>query len=655
MRKGLTKIKLIAVAIFVAALITIAFFGYYHGLLDDFSNAGDVLQTSLSNRITTSTCFVESMTTYGEKFFKNGGTENDSEYLKLLKYDSSKDSYSMDGLKGTTYTKLIGNLTGTGTIPNSGIDRDEINMALSLNDYFAQFSKRLPEIAWIYYTSENGFINMYPWISSTEFNYTDELKDVAFYSAATPENDPSRKLVWTPVYVDAAGKGLMITISNPVYYGDVFKGVLSLDFTTDIINQFLQSDYDSYMVDESYSVVASGVSSETDTDISKINKLMRISDAGFLELKEAENETVHSAGSYIIYKASISDSPFTLVMTVSKARVFWKSIYYTLPEILVGILLFVTFFMILNLRKAKEKLRNTTLIDPLTGLKNRRYLDMVIEDEIARSERYKQSLSIASLDLDHFKKVNDTWGHQVGDEVLRLTAKTVKSAIRQSDVMIRLGGEEFLILMPLTDIEAAYMVSERARRAIEEENHPVAGKFTASFGVIERLTGESYNNMFRRVDEALYVAKASGRNCVKRYEGKDDKSPVTVRMEWNKAWECGEATIDRQHREIIVLGNELIGMTSASQELIEQKLDILISRFEEHFESEERIIRQVGYPDIEQHARIHRQLVERLTDIKESAKTEELKVSTLIAFVVNDAIIGHLLEEDIKFFTYFKK
>jgi len=126
-------------------------------------------------------------------------------------------------------------------------------------------------------------------------------------------------------------------------------------------------------------------------------------------------------------------------------------------------------------------------------------------------------------------------------------------------------------------------------------------------------------------------------------------------MEWNSAWECGEATIDRQHREIIMLGNEIIGMTSAPQERLEQKLDALISCFVEHFDAEERILRQVGYTEIERHAQIHRELVARLTDIRETAKAEGLKISTLVTFIINDAIIGHLLEEDIKFFPYFKK
>ncbi|NCA93286.1 hypothetical protein EOM82_08665, partial [bacterium] len=316
MKNGLTKITLIAAFAVAAALVIIAYVGYYNGLLKDFSSSGNILQTSLSNRITTSTCFVESMTTYGEKFLKNGGSGNDSEYLRLLKYDSSSDSYSMDSLKETTYAKLIGNLTGTGAIPKSGIDRNEINMALSYNDYFAQFSKRLPEIAWIYYTSENGFINMYPWISSSDFKYTDELKDVAFYSVAMPENNISRKLVWTPVYTDAAGKGLMVTISKPLYYGNVFKGVLSIDFTTEILNQFLQSDYDSYIVDESYSVIAAGDPSKTAADLFGIDELLELSDGGFQELKNAENDKTHLAGGYMIYKSQILDPPFTLIMAV---------------------------------------------------------------------------------------------------------------------------------------------------------------------------------------------------------------------------------------------------------------------------------------------------------------------------------------------------
>jgi len=655
MKKKHTRIQLVGVVAVAAAMITVSNIGYYNELLDNFSNDGSSKQTDIGNRMNTSVCFLESMTTYGEKFFKNGGMRDGSEYFDFLRYDSASDSYSMDNMEGTVYEKLIGNLTGNGKIPNSEIDRKEINMALCLNDYFSHFSEKMPEIAWIYYASEQGFINMYPWISSKDFKYTDDLKTVDFYSVANPENDPSRQLVWTPVYMDAAGKGLMITLSSPIYNGEVFKGVLSLDFTTEVLSGFLQSDYDSYIVDDDCNVISESYPLGTNISISKLKELLQISDKDFQELKDAEYEKVQTAGSLLIYKAKISDTPFSLIMVVPEAKIFWKAIYMTLPEIVIGILLLFSFFVLINLRNAEKMLRNASLTDPLTGLNNRRFLDAIIKKEMARADRYKETFSMVSLDLDRFKKVNDTWGHPIGDEVLKLTASIVRNSIRESDVFIRLGGEEFAILLPQTGIDAAYMIADKARKAIEEASHPIAGKFTASFGVAERQSGESYNSLYRRVDEALYSAKVSGRNCVIAYEEKTAKLAVAIKIEWNPSWECGEAKIDMQHRKLLELGNTLFGMAQAKPENFNDQLEVLINHIVEHFEYEECVQTEIGYPDAENHAELHRKLTEKALQIKEASLAGQMKTSAMISFVMDDVIIGHLLEEDTKFFPYVKQ
>ena len=110
--------------------------------------------------------------------------------------------------------------------------------------------------------------------------------------------------------------------------------------------------------------------------------------------------------------------------------------------------------------------------------------------------------------------MNDKWGHPVGDSVLKLTANVLQNNIRKSDYAIRIGGEELLILMPNTDSQGAYATAEKVRKEIEEATHPVAGRYTASFGVAERTMEEKYTDLYSRIDKALYQAKNNGKNRV---------------------------------------------------------------------------------------------------------------------------------------------
>ena len=125
-------------------------------------------------------------------------------------------------------------------------------------------------------------------------------------------------------------------------------------------------------------------------------------------------------------------------------------------------------------------------------------------------------------------------------------------------------------------------------------------------------------------------------------------------MEWNTAWECGEANIDRQHREIVEFGNRLICMASTSTEGMEQQLDAMFECLSEHFSYEEGVLEKIKYPDLNNHAEIHRKLIEKTMEIKKSSMEGKIKPSILFSFIMDDAIIGHMLEEDIRFFPYLK-
>jgi diguanylate cyclase (GGDEF)-like protein len=201
-------------------------------------------------------------------------------------------------------------------------------------------------------------------------------------------------------------------------------------------------------------------------------------------------------------------------------------------------------------KKAEEQIREIATKDGLTGLYNRRYLDMIIEEEIERAERYDIPFSIFILDLDHFKKINDDWGHPVGDTVLKQTSEIILKNIRLSDIPLRIGGEEFLVLMPHTNLEGAKLAAEKLRKEIEMVIHPVAGKYTASFGVAERRKRETYHHLYQNADSALYKAKNSGRN---RVESFIDENSESVSLYWKDAWNCGEETIDSKHKELFMM------------------------------------------------------------------------------------------------------
>ncbi|CAA7619352.1 PAS:GGDEF [Magnetospirillum sp. LM-5] len=170
-------------------------------------------------------------------------------------------------------------------------------------------------------------------------------------------------------------------------------------------------------------------------------------------------------------------------------------------------------------RKALEKeLHRLAVTDPLTGAANRRRFMASGHIEIERAARYQTPLSVVMLDIDYFKKVNDTHGHGIGDEVLRKVADAVQGCLREIDLLGRLGGEEFAVLLPETGLDAAVAVAERLRRAIGAIIIPVTGgalTVTASFGVAERDADELlFDTFLGRADGALYRAKESGRDRV---------------------------------------------------------------------------------------------------------------------------------------------
>ena len=152
--------------------------------------------------------------------------------------------------------------------------------------------------------------------------------------------------------------------------------------------------------------------------------------------------------------------------------------------------------------------------DGLTGLANRRYAEQTLRREIARAQRYKTQLSVALLDIDHFKRVNDTQGHGKGDDVLIKVADVLRRSIRDSDFVARWGGEEFVLLMGDTDLERAGICCGRIREQVEQSIASAGRPVTISIGIAAHRPGDTLDTAVARADAKLYEAKRKGRNRV---------------------------------------------------------------------------------------------------------------------------------------------
>jgi diguanylate cyclase (GGDEF)-like protein len=237
-------------------------------------------------------------------------------------------------------------------------------------------------------------------------------------------------------------------------------------------------------------------------------------------------QTWHSGKDIILDKENsiyslrkVDNSPFVVV--VAESNEDWQESWR--KQVVVSILILITLWIMawkilqhyIQTLENEKKLELMSLTDQLTGLYNRHKLHQVFTSEINRSNRFEEIFGIILLDLDLFKNVNDNYGHDVGDLVLKEISQILKDNIRISDTLGRWGGEEFLIILPQIDLEGAVVLAQKLRKEIENHQFSIVGKMTASFGIAYYRKGDDENSIIKRADEALYKAKEMGRNIVK--------------------------------------------------------------------------------------------------------------------------------------------
>jgi diguanylate cyclase (GGDEF)-like protein len=220
-------------------------------------------------------------------------------------------------------------------------------------------------------------------------------------------------------------------------------------------------------------------------------------------------------GSYSCFSINIGGSIGSILYLYSRQPGFFAEAIKETIESFIALLA-----PVINNMRLLELNRNLALVDPLTGLYNRRYLEAFMDKQLAIAERNKQPLSIIMLDVDNFKDFNDTYGHESGDSVLRGISSIIMKNIRSSDIGVRYGGEEFIIVLSNTDSMTAFEIAERIRTVIETNYIGIAsGKkknITASFGIATYDTGNagSLDELIARADAAMYEAKREGKNRI---------------------------------------------------------------------------------------------------------------------------------------------
>jgi diguanylate cyclase (GGDEF)-like protein/hemerythrin-like metal-binding protein/PAS domain S-box-containing protein len=326
--------------------------------------------------------------------------------------------------------------------------------------------------------------------------------------------------------------------------------------------------------------------------------------------------------------------------------------------------LVASFTDITERKRFEAALEQQASIDPLTGALNRMRMEERINLELLRSERHGHKLSLVLVDLDHFKLVNDTWGHAAGDLVLGGFGDIVRDCLRLTDFFGRWGGEEFLILLPDTGPSGADRVAERLRAAIEAFSFPGGIRVTASLGVAGRRPGESFAPLLARADKAMYRAKQSGRNRVaidaEDLEWESVARPGVARkleLHWKHGYESGQPIIDAEHRQLFHTANLLMSSIAADQPMgtVIALVRSLVGEIEAHFDHEEQLLDAMRYPQAVAHAEKHSMLLGRAREMAARFEAAQVSSGDLVGFVVHDVIARHLLQEDRKFFPCIKK
>ncbi|HPG30170.1 MAG TPA: hypothetical protein PKY81_05270 [bacterium] len=360
-------------------LIFLAFSAYeyiHQYKLQIFSISSNLDKTLIQSEHIFKTCsgYVDSFQKSAETFYLLDPKEN--EFTRLIKIaketkipQQQKIFYTLDFFPLPYSKEMIGNLRGTGSLKRRNRQYyREIKMALGLNNIFRAAVDSLPNVVWAYYVSKNEFINIYPWEHSNSisskpeeiYHYIAELLTLEFYKFGLPENNPLRKLFWTPAYIDTAGKGMMITCSKPVYGGQNFLGTVSADLTLDFLNSLLadfraNSEYGEILIVNNYKQIIAhpALIKSSDKELKLLKSAIPKNISSKLdELLEKNFEGQTKIKDYMVFIRNYKSAPYKIIYFTPSSEIYGSMDYKTIAF---AAIIFVFSIYIIKSRFDKNK------------------------------------------------------------------------------------------------------------------------------------------------------------------------------------------------------------------------------------------------------------------------------------------------------------
>jgi two-component system, cell cycle response regulator len=312
-----------------------------------------------------------------------------------------------------------------------------------------------------------------------------------------------------------------------------------------------------------------------------------------------------------------------------------------------------------EVEKSRKKMFELASKDALTGAYNRAYFLDAYKRKTAEMSRKNKAISFVLVDIDYFKNINDEYGHLNGDYVLKEVVMVLKNSMRETDLLCRWGGEEFVILLNNATLNEAEALAERMQLCVEQHDFPQIGEpITASFGVTEKNANDDIESVFKRLDNSLYLAKLTGRNRVISNE----KLQIVYRgmsrkIEWGPFFRSGNIEVDKEHYELIVKMNELITQyfSGAPREEVVRLAVALGKNVVIHFRHEEVVLKKRHYEKYNEQRKFHRNFLHSLLRHYESLQNKDEISAEDIQYLIESIIVGHIVKNDFKFFSVLKK
>lgn len=285
-------------------------------------------------------------------------------------------------------------------------------------------------------------------------------------------------------------------------------------------------------------------------------------------------------------------------------------------------------------RRTEKQLSYMAYLDPLTGLPNRALFLDRLRDAIAAAARDRRVFAVLMCDLDGFKAVNDTWGHEAGDTVLEAVSRRLEGALRENDTVARLGGDEFAVLLPkVARREDVAMVAERLVAALTEpvDIGRARCKVGISIGIATfPLDGGDMDRLVARADVAMYDSKRAGKNRFSYAAGTDEAPHAVPILRWSDAHDVGNVMIDAQHRHLVELVNQLGEdlKHGRDRDTVLAAMRAVVAFTTKHFAAEERLMAQnPGWKDEGRHAQEHKKLLSEITSLTLDIDTSSLTMT----------------------------